>query len=113
MSKSKSKTKQRIQRWDRPDQFEDYTLFQLNLTHKFVKNRWNKCKQENVVRIFPYPSALHEGPQWKEFCRAKILLHVRHRDLQQLTENAWSALYDRHIEEINSDPIDLLGPAVD
>ena len=57
------------------------------------------------------PSALHEGPQWEEFCRAKVLLHVRHRDLQQLTENGtitWSALYDRHIEEIDFDPIDQL-----
>ena len=43
------------------------------------------------------PSALHEDPQWEEFCRAKVLLHVRHRDLQQLTENGtitWSALYE-------------------
>ena len=57
-----------------------------------------------------------KGPQWKEFCRVKVLLHVRHRDLQQLTGNgtiAWSDLYDHHIEEINADPIDILGLPVD
>ena len=56
---------------------------------------------------------MHEGPQWEEFCRVKVLLHVCHRDLQQLTENetiAWSTLYDYYLEEINADPIDLLGP---
>jgi len=33
-----------------------------------------------------------------------------------LTENGdigWSILYDRFIEEINKDPSDLLGPAID
>jgi hypothetical protein len=59
---------------------------------------------------------LREGPQWEEFCRVKVLLHVRHQDLQQLTGNgtiAWSDLYDHHIEEINADPIDILGLPVD
>ena len=25
----------------------------------------------------------------------------------------WSALYDHHIEEINANPIDILGPPID
>jgi hypothetical protein len=57
-------------------------------------------------------TTLHGGPQWDEFCRVKVLLHVRHRDLQELTENGtieWSTLYDHFLEEINADPIDLLG----
>ena len=63
--------------WDRPVQFEDFTLFQLNLTHKFAKDHWNECKQqENVVRIFSCLSLLREGSQWEEFCRVKVLLHV-------------------------------------
>ena len=84
--------------------------------HRLVKNRWNKCEQENIVCIFPRPSPLREGSQWEEFCRIKILLHVCHRGLQQLTENgsiAWSILYVRHLDEINADPIDLLGLPTD
>ncbi|PKK62036.1 hypothetical protein RhiirC2_790962 [Rhizophagus irregularis] len=37
-------------------------------------------------------------------------------NIEQLTENGdigWSTLYDRFIEEINKDPSDLLGPAID
>ncbi|PKK50046.1 hypothetical protein RhiirC2_803410, partial [Rhizophagus irregularis] len=74
-----------------------------------------ECQQENVVRVFPRPSSLHEGPQWEEFCRVKVLLHVRHRD-QDLTEDgiiAWSSLYNDYIEEINADPIDLLESPID
>ena len=62
------------------------------------------------------PIALREGPQWEEYCRVEVLLHVRHRDIQELTEDgtiAWSTLYNNHIKEINADPIDLLGLAVD
>jgi hypothetical protein len=102
--------------WDRPGQFENYTLFRLSLTHKFTRNQWKECKQENVVRIFPRPSPLREGPQWEEFCRVKILLHVRHRDLQELTRNGtitWSTLYNQFLEEINADPIDILGSPID
>ena len=73
--------------WDRPTEFENFTLFHLHLTHRLVKGHWKKCQRENIVRILPRPSPLHEGPQWEEFCRVKILLHVCHRDLQQLTEN--------------------------
>jgi hypothetical protein len=59
---------------------------------------------------------MREGQQWEEYCRVKVLLHVRHQDLQQLTENntmAWSTLYNRHLEEINADPIDILGSPKD
>ncbi|PKK63115.1 hypothetical protein RhiirC2_789368 [Rhizophagus irregularis] len=45
-----------------------------------------------------------------------FVLHVHHRDLQQLTENgtiAWSTLYSHHLEEINADPIDILGSPID
>ncbi|CAG8483324.1 16666_t:CDS:2 [Rhizophagus irregularis] len=54
-----------------------------------------------------------DGPQWEEFCRVKVLLHVCHRDLSQLTENntiSWSELYYRHREIIENDPVDILGP---
>src|SRR5205085_1722105 len=67
--------------WQRPKEFEKFSLFWLHLTHRLVKNRWNKCEQENIVRIFPRPSPLHEGSQWEEFCRVKVILHVHHRDL--------------------------------
>ena len=43
-------------------------------------------------------------------------LHVQYRYLQQLTENGtitWSTLYDRHIEEINANPIDILEQSLD
>jgi hypothetical protein len=102
--------------WDQPTELEEFSLFQLYLTHRLVKNRWKECQKENIVRIFPRPSPLREGPQWEDFCRIKVLLHVRHRDLQQLTENetiAWSTLYNSHLEEINTDPIDLLGQPID
>src|SRR3954468_15425128 len=32
--------------WDRPAEFEEFSLFQLYLTHKFAKNQWNKCGRE-------------------------------------------------------------------
>ena len=73
--------------WDRPTELEDFMLFRLHLTHKLVQNKWNRCQQENIVRIFPHPSALRKGPQWEEYCRIKVLLYVQHRNLQQLTEN--------------------------
>jgi len=34
------------------------------MTHKYSKNKWQKCKKENIVRR---PSGLREGPQWEEF----------------------------------------------
>ncbi|EXX58670.1 uncharacterized protein LOC114530801 [Rhizophagus irregularis DAOM 181602=DAOM 197198] len=101
--------------WDRPTELEEFSLFQLYLTHRLVKNRWKECQKENIVRIFLRPSPLREGPQWEDFCHIKVLLHVCHRDLQQLTENetiAWSTLYNNHLEEINTDPIDLLGQPI-
>ena len=102
--------------WERPTELEDFSLYRLQLTHKLVKNKWNKSPQKNIVRIYPRPSPLCEGPQWEEYCRIKVLLHVHHRNLQQLTENdtiEWSTLYSRYIEKINFDPADLLGPPLD
>ena len=49
--------------WDRPAELEDFTLYQLYLTHKFVKNQWKKCQEENIVHIFPRPSSLRKGSQ--------------------------------------------------
>ncbi len=106
--------------WDRPEEFEDFSLYKLNLTHKFVNGYWKKYTKENIVRIWSRLSPVHQGPHWEEFCRVKVLLHVRHRNIEQLTENGdighcivWSTLYDHFIEEISKDPSDLLGPAVD
>jgi len=73
--------------WDRPTELEDYTLFWLYLTHRLIKGQWKRCQNENIIRIFSRSLLLHEGPQWEEFCRVKVLLHVQHRDLQELTEN--------------------------
>ncbi|CAG8524908.1 8090_t:CDS:10, partial [Racocetra persica] len=45
-----------------------------------------------------------------------VLLHICYQDLYQLTENdtiTWTALYEHNIVEINSDPINLLGPTID
>ena len=67
--------------WDRSTEFEEFTLFWLYLMYRFVKNWWNRCNRKNIVRIFPRLSLLREGSQWEEFCRAKVLLHVRHRDI--------------------------------
>ena len=73
--------------WNRPVEFEEFSLFRLNLSYKFVNGRWSQCKKENIIRIWPRPSALRGGPQWEEFCRVKVLLHVWHRNLQKLTKN--------------------------
>ncbi|PKY59103.1 hypothetical protein RhiirA4_481581 [Rhizophagus irregularis] len=62
--------------WDRPTELEDFTLFQLHLTHKLIKGRWKECQQENIVHVFSRLSPLCEDPQWEEFCRVKVLLHV-------------------------------------
>jgi hypothetical protein len=81
-----------------------------------VKGQWRKCQQENIVCIFSHPSPLREGPEWEEFCRVKILLHVCHQNPQLLTENGtipWSTLYSQHLMEINADANDLLGSPID
>jgi len=31
--------------WERPAEFENFTLYQLNLTHKFNKGQWKKWKK--------------------------------------------------------------------
>jgi hypothetical protein len=69
--------------WDRPTELEDFILYQLNLTYRFAKNQWRKYeKKDNIIHIYLWPSPLREGPQWEEFCHVKVLLHVRHQDLQ-------------------------------
>ncbi|CAG8802972.1 2782_t:CDS:2, partial [Cetraspora pellucida] len=101
---------------DRPVEYEDFSLYKLNLTHKFINNKWVRCERENIIRIWPRPSPLRNGPQWEDFCRIKVILHVRHHNLDQLTENntvSWTVLYERYLEEIHADPVDLLGPPVD
>ncbi|GBC15565.1 ATP-dependent DNA helicase PIF1 [Rhizophagus irregularis DAOM 181602=DAOM 197198] len=102
--------------WVRPAELDDVSLFRLHLQYNFWKGQWKPCKKENIVRIWPRPSPQIDGPQWEEFCRVKVLLHVCHRDLSQLTENntiSWSELYYRHREIIENDPVDILGPPVD
>jgi ATP-dependent DNA helicase PIF1 len=102
--------------WDRPAEFEEFSLFQLNLRYKIAKGHWVECKKENIVRIWPRPSPIYQGPQWEEFCRIKVILHVPHRSLEQLTENdtiSWSTLYEHFSDVINNDPPDLLGLSVD
>jgi len=46
----------------------------------------------------------------------KVLLHVCHCDLNQLTENntiLWSDLFNQYCERIKNNHLDLLGPLVD
>ena len=100
--------------WNRPEQFEEFSLFKLHLTHKLVNGDWKICKNENIVCIWPRPSPLRNGDQWKEFCYVKVLFHIQ--SLQQLKENnsvSWSSLYSQHLDVINSDPADLLGSLID
>ncbi|CAG8701362.1 16102_t:CDS:2, partial [Racocetra persica] len=55
-----------------------------------VNNWWKISESENIIHIWPRPSSLHNGPQWEEFCKMK-----------------------RYLEEINNDPVDLLGSSVE
>ena len=106
-----------LQRYcSRSTELSDVSLFRLYLQYKLVRGEWVKCSKENIVRIWPRPSPIKNGPQWEEFCRVKVLLHVCYRDILSLTENhtlSWIDLYNRHLSEINDDPSDLIGPAVD
>ena len=102
--------------WNRPTEFEEFFLFKLNLTYKFVNRQWKKSTKENIVWIWPHLSPVRQGPQWEEFCQTKVLLHVKHRNVEQLTENGdirWTTLYNRFIGEINKDSNNFLGQAVD
>ena len=101
---------------DRPTELEDISLFQLYLKYNLWRGQWKQCKRENIVRIWPRPSPQRNGAQWEDFCRVKVLLHICHRDLSQLTENntiTWSELFNQHHENIDNDPVDLLGLSVD
>lgn len=56
------------------------------------------------------------GPQWDEFCRMKVLLHIPHRNYHQLTENdtfSWSEVFNRDLADKESELGDILGPSVD
>ncbi|CAB4431124.1 unnamed protein product [Rhizophagus irregularis] len=105
--------------WDLTSELEDFTLYRLHLTHKLVKNRWTKCQRENIVRIFQRPSPIREGPQWERILCVKVVLHVRHQrpsTINRKCQNGtitWSTLYSHHLEEINADPIDILGLPID
>ena len=97
--------------WNRPNELEEISLFMLYQTYKNVNIHWKKIEKENIVRIWPRPSPLRNGQQWKEFCRMKVLLHVPHRNLQQLNDNnvPWSTLYSYYLDMINNDPVNMLG----
>ena len=101
--------------WDRPDEFEDISLYKMYLTYKYGNGTWNKSKNESIVRIWPRPSGLRNGNQWEDFCRLKVLLHIPHRSISQLNENnlPWSTIYNQLIDTINNDPLDTLGEPID
>ncbi|CAG8585009.1 28357_t:CDS:2 [Racocetra persica] len=62
--------------WDRPAEFEDLSLFQLYLRYIFWNSQWKQCDHENIVCIWPHPPLQRNGPQWEEYCRVKVLLHI-------------------------------------
>jgi hypothetical protein len=65
-----------LQRYcNRPSKLDELSLFRLYLQYKLVKGNWEKCNNENIVRIWPQPYPIRNGPQWKEFCHVKVLLH--------------------------------------
>ncbi|EXX69416.1 Pif1p [Rhizophagus irregularis DAOM 197198w] len=102
--------------WDRPVELENLSMFQLYLEYKFYNGKWKRCECENVVHIWPRPSPQRNGPQWNEFCRIKIILHVPHRSLEQLNENnslSWSDLFNHNIANSENEFKDILGPSVD
>ncbi|CAG8731874.1 2837_t:CDS:2 [Cetraspora pellucida] len=39
--------------WNRPNELEDITLYQLYLKYKFLNSSWKPCKRENIVCIWP------------------------------------------------------------
>ncbi|CAB4433902.1 unnamed protein product [Rhizophagus irregularis] len=82
-----------LQRYcNRPAELEKLSLFKLDQQYKLLKGNWVECSGEYIVRM------------------------VRYRDLLSLTENhtlSWIDLYNQHLVEINDDPDDLIGPAVD
>ncbi|CAG8817991.1 10654_t:CDS:2, partial [Racocetra persica] len=54
---------------------------------KLCNGQWKKYECENIVRIWTKLSSQCNSSQWEEFCHIKVMLHVCHRSLQQLTEN--------------------------
>ncbi|GBC03495.1 hypothetical protein RclHR1_05150005 [Rhizophagus clarus] len=67
------------------------------------------------MRVWPRPLSQRNGPQWKDYCRVKVLLHIRHRDLSVLTDNnsvSWPDLFEHYYEIIES-ALDLLSLPVD
>jgi hypothetical protein len=49
--------------WEQDEQLEDFLLYKLYLIHKYTNRKWVKCKKENIVRILPQPSELHNRDQ--------------------------------------------------
>ncbi|PKY36130.1 hypothetical protein RhiirB3_458091 [Rhizophagus irregularis] len=79
-----------LQRYcSRPTELSDLSLFRLYLEYKVVKGKWVKCSKENVIRVWPRPSPIKNGPQLEDFCRIKVLLHVRYRvdNLEEMDSN--------------------------
>lgn len=53
-----------LQRYcNRPTEFNEFLLFRLYLQYKLVKGIWIKCDKENIVRVWPRPSPIRNGPQ--------------------------------------------------
>jgi len=102
--------------WERPEEFEEYSIFKLYLTHKLINGVWKRCATENIVRIRLRPSPLCNGDQWEEYCRVKVILHVPHHSIEQIKETSdilWSTIYNQQIEKINNDHDDILEDLVD
>lgn len=84
--------------WNHPEDLEEFSLFRLYLTHELSNGNWRRCDKEIIVLIWLRPSPLHNGDQWEDFCRIKVILHVPHRSIQQLKGSSFtscSTLYDQ------------------
>lgn len=82
--------------WNRPEELNEYSLFKLYLIHNIVRGKWKRSKKETIVRIWS-SSPVRNRNQWKEFCHAKVILHVSHRSIQDLTSNdiiSWLILFN-------------------
>ncbi|CAG8641197.1 7999_t:CDS:2 [Cetraspora pellucida] len=102
-------------RWLRGTGNENFvTLGQVGQTEQSPLQRyWNRSVDLDDLSLFQ----LYQGYRYSnEFCRIKVLLHVHHRSLEQLTENnsvSWSEFFNRNLAEIENELNDLLGPFID
>ena len=107
--------------WNRSEDLENISLFSLNLTHKVLKGIWKERGNSNIIiRVFPRPSPVRNGPDWTDYCRSKVLLHVPHRKdtVWQPAHSEdgpvdWPQVYANYLDVIESAPPDLLGCPVD